>query len=179
MVQITKFEYLQPIHLNANLNVPPMCFLSEGLLNWHIPEYTNPQSCNKPSLQSGHHCTKNSYTACSEWSGNSHLGICSASQSMDGTCICGESCPLQGLCSTSVWVWVCQPWHLSMAVDFNVSTEGSNCRKARPDWQHIPQHTHTHLSAHTHNTHIHLYSFHTERGHNNSTNSMCYQRREN
>lgn len=31
----SKFEYLQPSHLKADLNVPPMCFLSEGLLNWH------------------------------------------------------------------------------------------------------------------------------------------------
>ena len=26
-----KFEYLRPVRLKANLNVPPMCFLSEGL----------------------------------------------------------------------------------------------------------------------------------------------------
>lgn len=116
--ETTKFECLQPIHLKADLNVPPMCFLSEGLLNWHIPEYTNPRGCNKPKLQSWHCCTHNSYVACSEWSSNSHLGICSASQSMNGTCICGESSPLQGLCSTWVWTWMSRPWHLSMAVDF-------------------------------------------------------------
>lgn len=50
----TQFGYLKPFHLKTNLNVPPMCFLSEGLLNWHIPEYTNPQGCNKPKLQSWH-----------------------------------------------------------------------------------------------------------------------------
>lgn len=37
-----------------------------------------------------------------------------------------------------------------MAVDFNVSTEGSNCRQAGPDWQHTPQHTHTSADTDTH-----------------------------
>lgn len=156
-----------------------MCFLSEGLLNWHIPEYTNWQGCNKPKLQSCLYCTQNSCTACSDWSSNSRLGICSASQPMEGTCICGESSPLQGLCSMCGRAWMSQPWHLSMAVDFNVSTEGSNCRQAWPDWQYTPQHTHTSVGTHTH-THEHRYlpTSHWE-GHNDSANGVFYQRRWN
>lgn len=116
--ETTKFEYPQPSHLKADLNVPPMCFLSEGLLNWHIPEYTNPQGCNKPKPQSWHYCTQISCTTCSDWSSNSYLGICSASRLMNGTCICGKFSPLQGLCVAWVRAWMSQPWHLSMTVDF-------------------------------------------------------------
>lgn len=95
-----KYEYLEPSHPKADLNVPPMCFLSEGLLNWHINENTNPQGYNKPKLQSWQYCTQISCITCSDWSSNSHIDICSASQLMNGTCVCGKSGPLQGPCST-------------------------------------------------------------------------------
>lgn len=91
--------------LKQNLNVPPMCYLKDFLV-WHIRKNTNPQGCNKPKLQSWHYCTQNSCTTCSDWSSNSHPGICSASESMDGTCICGKSSPLQCLCSTWVRAWM-------------------------------------------------------------------------
>lgn len=91
---------------------------SHVLLIWRAFKLAHPwihkptQSCNKPKLHSGHHCTTNSCATCSDWSGNSHLGICFSSQPMDGTCICGESGPLGGLCSTRAWI--SEPWHLPM-----------------------------------------------------------------
>lgn len=50
------------------------------------------------NLQSGHYCTLDSCTTCSDWSSNSSLGI----YSLNETCICGVSSLLQGLCRIRV-----------------------------------------------------------------------------
>ena len=135
------------------MSLPCASYL-KGFLNWHIPH----RGGNKPVLQSRHCCTQNSCTICSDWSSNSHPGICS----MDGTCICGECGPLRGLCGTCVWAWMSQPWHLSTAVDFNVSTEGSNCRWGT---SRMATHTHTHTCiSHWASTHTHILAHFTLRG---------------
>ena len=121
-----------------------------------------PRGCSKPKLQSRHCCTHSSCTTCSDWSSNSHLGICSrlSVDWMEHAYVANPA-PLQGLCSTWVRAWMSPPWHLSMAVHFfyfffNVSTKGSNCRQAWPDWQYTPQHTYTFIPRWAH-THIHAH----------------------
>lgn len=88
---------------------------------------------------------------------NSRFGIRAASQWLAGMCICGQSCPLQGLCSTYVRAWMSQLWHLSMAVHLMFplrrviairhgqtgSSAGSTQHAHTPKWTH----THTHIHA--------------------------------